>query len=100
MLRTPRSVEALEMRHGGSVPSRRIVVGGLDGRTWLAGQGDPVVRLHGVGVSRRDMLPLPGALAGRSSAFTPELPAFGRSERPRVPLGIAELAEALVGCLD
>src|SRR4051812_9129018 len=100
MLRTPRSVEALEMRHGGSVPSRRIVVGGLDVHTWLAGQGDPVVLVHGFGVSGRYMLPLAEALAGRFSAFTPELPGFGRSERPRVPLGIAELAEALVGCLD
>jgi 2-hydroxy-6-oxonona-2,4-dienedioate hydrolase len=93
-------MEAFEMRHARTVSSRRIVVGGLGVHTWLAGQGEPVVLVHGFGVSGRYMLPLAEALAGRFSVFTPELPGFGRSERPRVPLGIAELAEALVGCLD
>ena len=88
------------MRHARTVSSRRIVVGGLGVHTWLAGHGEPIVLVHGFGVSGRYMLPLAEALAGRFSVFTPELPGFGRSERPRVPLGIAELAEALVGCLD
>jgi pimeloyl-ACP methyl ester carboxylesterase len=99
-LRTPLAVEALGMRASRSVSSRRIVVGGVAVHTWLAGHGDPVVLVHGFGVSGRYMLPLAEALAGRFSVFTPELPGFGRSERPRVPLGIGGLADALGGCLD
>jgi 2-hydroxy-6-oxonona-2,4-dienedioate hydrolase len=89
-----------EMRHAPIVPSRRLLVGGLGVHTWLAGHGEPVVLVHGFGVSGRYMLPLADELADRFSVFTPELPGFGRSERPRVPLGIGGLADALGGCLD
>jgi pimeloyl-ACP methyl ester carboxylesterase len=46
------------------------------------------------------MLPLARSLAGEFSVFAPELPGYGRSEKPRVPLGISGLAAALAGCLD
>ena len=59
------------MRHARTVSSRRIVVGGLGVHTWLAGHGEPVVLVHGFGVSGRYMLPLGEALAGRFSVFTP-----------------------------
>jgi 2-hydroxy-6-oxonona-2,4-dienedioate hydrolase len=83
-----------------SVTSRRIVVGGLGIHTWVAGEGKPVVLVHGFGVSGRYMLPLAQSLAGQFSVFTPELPGYGRSQKPRVPLGINGLAAALAGCLD
>ena len=76
------------------------MVDGLGVHTWVVGEGEPVVLLHGFGVSGRYMLPLAHSLAGRFTVFTPELPGYGRSERPRVPLGIGGLAAALAGCLD
>ena len=65
--------------------SRRIVVGGLDVHTWVAGEGMPVVLVHGYGVSGRYMLPLAQSLAHRFSVFAPDLPGYGRSQRPRTP---------------
>jgi pimeloyl-ACP methyl ester carboxylesterase len=46
------------------------------------------------------MLPLARSLAERFSVFVPDLPGYGRSQKPRVPLGIGGLADALSGCLD
>jgi 2-hydroxy-6-oxonona-2,4-dienedioate hydrolase len=100
MLRRPNAVQTSKMRHVATVSSRRLLVGGLGVHTWLVGQGEPVVLVHGFGVSGRYMLPLAEELAGRFSVFTPELPGFGRSERPPVPLGITELADALGESLD
>ena len=60
----------------------------------------PVVLLHGYGVSGTYMLPLGRSLAPSFSVFVPDLPGFGRSEHPRRPLGISELAAALAECLD
>jgi 2-hydroxy-6-oxonona-2,4-dienedioate hydrolase len=66
----------------------------------VGGAGTPVVLLHGYGVSGTYMLPLGRSLARSFSVFVPDLPGFGRSEQPRTPLGIAELAVALAECLD
>src|SRR5262245_3904860 len=93
-------MELSDLRHEAGVSSRRIAVGGLGVHTWVAGHGEPVVLVHGFGVSGRYMLPLAEELAPRFAVLTPELPGFGRSERPRAPLGIGGLADALGGCLD
>jgi 2-hydroxy-6-oxonona-2,4-dienedioate hydrolase len=82
------------------VASRRIVAGGLGIHAWAAGEGDPVVLVHGFGVSGRYMLPLAQSLARWFSVFVPELPGSGRSQKPPMPLGIGGLAEALASCLD
>lgn len=82
------------------VSSRRLVVGGVDVHSWLAGEGKAIVLVHGFGVSGRYMLPLARSLAGDFSVFVPELPGYGRSEKPHPPLGISGLATALAGCLD
>ncbi len=82
------------------VASCRIVSGGVGIHTWMAGEGDPVVLVHGFGVSGRYMLPLAEALARWFSVFVPELPGNGRSEKPPTPLGIGGLAESLAGCMD
>jgi 2-hydroxy-6-oxonona-2,4-dienedioate hydrolase len=100
MLRTPAAVQTSKMRDVPTGSRRRLLVGGVGVHTWLVGQGEPVVLVHGFGVSGRYMLPLADALAGRFSVFTPDLPGFGRSERPPAPLGIAGLADALGACLD
>jgi 2-hydroxy-6-oxonona-2,4-dienedioate hydrolase len=80
--------------------SCRIVSGGVAIHTWTWGKGDPVVLVHGFGVSGRYMLPLAKALARWFSVFVPELPGNGRSEKPPTPLGISGLAESLAGCVD
>jgi 2-hydroxy-6-oxonona-2,4-dienedioate hydrolase len=46
------------------------------------------------------MLPLASSLAESFSVFVPDLPGYGRSERPRMPLGISGLAATLADCLD
>jgi 2-hydroxy-6-oxonona-2,4-dienedioate hydrolase len=66
----------------------------------MAGEGPPVVLVHGLGVSGRYMLPLAQSLAERCSVLAPDLPGYGRSQKPPAPLGISELAGALAGCLD
>lgn len=80
--------------------SHTISVGGLDVHTWVVGKGEPVVLVHGFAVSGRYMLPLGHSLAGHYAVFTPELPGFGRSQKPSKPLGIGGLADALADCLD
>jgi pimeloyl-ACP methyl ester carboxylesterase len=66
----------------------------------MGGAGTPVVLLHGYGVSGSYMVPLARSLAPSFSVFVPDLPGFGRSEQPRKPLSIAELAAALTDLLD
>ena len=56
--------------------------------------------VHGYGVSGRYMLPLAQSLAPSFAVFAPDLPGYGRSQRPHIPLGIADLAAALAGWLD
>src|SRR5206468_493196 len=60
----------------------------------------PVVLVHGYGVSGTYMLPLAELLAPSFSVFAPDLPGYGRSQHPRTPLGVADLAAALAGWLD
>ena len=80
--------------------NRRISVGDLTVHTSAGGQGDPVVLVHGFGVSGRYMLPLAKVLARQFSVLVPDLPGYGRSEKPRPPLGISGLADALADILD
>ncbi len=56
--------------------------------------------VHGYGVSSSYMLPLAQSLASRFWVFAPDMPGYGRSQQPRVPLGIADLAAALADWLD
>ena len=77
-----------------------LEVFGLGIHTHTSGEGQPVVLVHGYGVSGTYMLPLAEALAPCFSVFVPDLPGYGRSQRPRTPLSIAGLAAALAGWLD
>jgi 2-hydroxy-6-oxonona-2,4-dienedioate hydrolase len=54
-----------------------------------------VVLVHGVGVSSRYMIPTARRLADHCRVWAPDLPGFGRSAKPRTPLRLHELAEAL-----
>src|SRR5690348_16477820 len=82
------------------IESRWLEVSGLSIHARVAGEGPPVVLVHGYGVSGSYMLPLAQSLAPSFSVLAPDLPVYGRSQRPRTPLGIADLAAALAGWLD
>jgi 2-hydroxy-6-oxonona-2,4-dienedioate hydrolase len=82
------------------IESRWLEVFGLGIHARVAGEGPPVVLVHGYGVSSSYMLPLAQSLAPSFLVFAPDLPGYGRSQRPRTPLGIADLAAALAGWLD
>jgi pimeloyl-ACP methyl ester carboxylesterase len=59
-----------------------------------------VVLVHGIGVSGRYFVPLGRELAASHAASIPDLPGFGKSDRPARALGIRGLAEALLAYLD
>lgn len=55
----------------------------------------PVVLVHGLSVSGEYMVPLAEAMEPRFSPHVPDLPGFGRSDKPDHTLDIIELADAL-----
>jgi pimeloyl-ACP methyl ester carboxylesterase len=60
----------------------------------------PMMHLHGFGLSGRYLLPTAELLAGEFRTLVPDLPGFGRSGRPRLPLDVPELAQAAAAFLD
>lgn len=66
---------------------------------WAA-SGRALVLVHGLGMSGRYLVPTLRRLAAEYRVFAPDLPGFGRSSRPRRPLTLPELADALVAWMD
>lgn len=64
-------------------------------RTSGEGSGRPVVLVHGVVVGGRYMMPAARTLADHRPVYIPDLPGFGRSEGPKKPLDVHELARSL-----
>ncbi|KAB7744676.1 alpha/beta fold hydrolase [Nostocoides sp. F2B08] len=62
--------------------------------------GVPIVHVHGFAISGAYLMPTARALAHRWSNVVPDLPGYGRSERPDRVLDISALAEALTAVLD
>src|SRR5215213_8198005 len=60
----------------------------------------PIVHVHGFAISGRYLEPTAARLASQYPTYVPDLPGHGYSEKPRRPLSIPELAEALAGYLD
>jgi 2-hydroxy-6-oxonona-2,4-dienedioate hydrolase len=58
------------------------------------------VLVHGLVVSSSYMVPLVKCLAAHYRVFAPDLPGFGRSDKPRKSLQIHELADALAMWMD
>lgn len=58
-----------------------------------------IVLVHGLGVSARYMLPTFKQLSCFHTVWAPELPGFGRSEKPTRALDIPELADVLAAWL-
>lgn len=59
-----------------------------------------MVLVHGLVVSSSYHVPLADRLARSWPVHAPDLPGFGRSERPERPLDTRELGQALVGWMD
>jgi pimeloyl-ACP methyl ester carboxylesterase len=77
------------------VRSGFVEVLGLRMRVREAGEGEPVLLLHGLGVSGRYFMPLASVLAARRHVIVPDLPGWGRSERPSRALGVGGAADVL-----
>lgn len=60
----------------------------------------PIVLVHGAVISGRYMMPLAERLAATHPVLVPDLPGYGRSEAPPLPLRVPELADALREWLD
>lgn len=60
----------------------------------------PIVLVHGLSVSSLYMLPTARALAPDFQVYSPDLPGFGRSTKPKHILDIPELADVLAGYLE
>ncbi len=66
-----------------------------------AGQGPPVLMLHGLGATKASFLPTVAALAGSHRAIAIDLPGFGDSGKPlRAAYDAAFFAESVVAVLD
>lgn len=76
-----------------------MTVGGRRLRVRVAGEGPPIVLVHGIGVSGRYLLPTANALAATRTVYVPDLPGWGESDKPARPLGVRELADALDACI-
>jgi pimeloyl-ACP methyl ester carboxylesterase len=57
--------------------------------------GVPIVCVHGLAVSSRYMVPTAERLAPFFPVYAPDLPGFGKSQKPTQVLGVAELAGSL-----
>lgn len=60
----------------------------------------PVILLHGLGISSLYMIPTAKLLAQHHPVYAPDLPGFGRSEKPPRVLGVRQLADALAAWMD
>ena len=63
--------------------------------TRAATSAGPIVLVHGVAVSSRNMAPTAEILAEEFPVYAPDLPGHGNSEDPARPLETAQLADAL-----
>src|SRR5215204_5072385 len=60
-------------------------------------QSLPLVLVHGIGVASRFMVPVAELLAPYHRVYAPDLPGFGKSEKPSHALNLVELTDALAG---
>ena len=64
------------------------------------GDATPIVHVHGFGISGSYLMPTARLLTDRATNLVADLPGYGRSAKPRRPLPIPRLADALVRVLD
>ena len=76
--------------------AKRVPVDGWDVRYREAGEGDPIVLVHGLGVSADYWWRIGPPLAARGfRVLAPDLPGFGRTQGPKKGLSVTEQARAL-----
>jgi pimeloyl-ACP methyl ester carboxylesterase len=75
-------------------------IGGLDTFCSVQGQGEPVLLLHGWGVSSQSLAAVQELLGDSHRAVAVDLPGFGWSERPPAAWGTGEYARHVVGLMD
>jgi len=69
--------------------------------TLAAGEGDPVVCVHGLGATKASFLPTVAALADRHRVIAMDLPGFGESDKPiSAPYDAPYFARAVTALLD
>ena len=61
---------------------RRAQIPGFGIAYWEAGQGEPLVLVHGMGVDRGTLLDVAGKLKRNFRVILPDLPGFGDSDKP------------------
>lgn len=79
---------------------RRVTAYGIDTFLLEAGQGPPVVLLHGLGATNASMLPTMHDLAADHRVIAPDLPGFGDSAKPVRAYHARFFARWVVALLD
>ncbi|MCP3135833.1 alpha/beta fold hydrolase [Pyxidicoccus xibeiensis] len=100
-----RGLEGLGGLPIGALRSTWHTVNGLRIHTRVSAQPVPgrawnVVLLHGLVASSTYMVPTAMGLAPHFRVYAPDLPGFGRSQKPRRPLDVAGLADSLAAWMD
>lgn len=86
--------------------NRRDTINGIRIFTWFSDRPDldkgypPVILVHGLSVSSRYMLPVASALRVDFCVYAPDLPGYGRSDKPERAFNIPELAIWLRNWMD
>lgn len=98
------AVTAVAVRAGTGVSARWVRVRGGDMYTrFTVGAppgGPPIVLVHGLVVSSRYMAPLLRELAPLRCAYAPDLPGYGKSDKPWPILDLQGLADMLAAWMD
>jgi pimeloyl-ACP methyl ester carboxylesterase len=84
----------------GHIQSRNIAVNGRDVHYYTAGQGEPLVVVHGGGADARSWLRNIEVLAEKYTVYAPDLPGFGQSQPLEGDYYIPEMAEFVESFAD
>jgi pimeloyl-ACP methyl ester carboxylesterase len=84
----------------GEIRDQEVDLGGSRIHYLTAGDGLPLVMLHGAGESALDWQWVMPALARRFRMIAPDLPGFGKSDRPRADYSPAFFGDFVAGLLD
>ena len=63
-----------------NIQSKKVAVDGLNVHYFTAGQGDPLVVIHGGGGDARTWLNNISALSAKYTVYAPNLPGYGGSQ--------------------
>lgn len=83
-----------------TINSKKTKVAGLDVHYYMAGQGDPLVVLHGGGGDARTWVNNIAALSDYYTVYAPDLPGYGGSQPLAGDYYITELTEFVDGFSD